>query len=383
MANNRIFVYGGHSRTSEYSTSFRSIAGAEVDIVATRDNFRALFPSPRFIVSDIAKWASTGYSVVKGYAFILRDTDTSQEWAFCYRGSTETTFSVWYAYAGSGANLGMRVKTISGTSVSDPWNEVDARPFVIFNPDSTTSFAMGFDGPNMTYLAGDFQPPATNPSTNTATFQAWLPGGLDAPRLPGVWHGQWGGAGGRWAFMYDTDIGFARTTYTNGYNSTEHLSIFSGKLFRSYDNGGLASSTDPYDYGIVALQARGQSDSILGSSLTSYPLRSFFVRESGVVETVGFSTTLSPALNRSTAVSGTSIRVRPVEIQVSGHIKGFIDDRIINESFSRDDQAFYLKRLQYPDADNPMIHDHYMYTSAWYKDLPTLGMLPPPGLITE
>lgn len=389
MADNRTVIFGKSIRSNEYWNATRGVAGAEADILALRNAMRTAFPTPRYRVSDIAKWTSTISASARGYAFIFRDTTLGLEWAFCFRASTSGNDWIFNSFGGSGANLGTHLKVLNGSSLNDPFIEGDMRPFVFFNHSLSQTFAMGFTDTNaLTYSGGrDFlDAPTSNPSTSLLTLAAWLPGGGAAPRVPGVWAGNYEtsslAVAARWGMMYDSSIGVLRMTYSLGALPVEHMSVFSGLIFRLNADGGLASATDTQRHGVLALRTISMSTASLGADLSSAPLRVFYCRDNGTtVELLGFSTAISPSFTRASQVDGTEFRIRPIEVQSTGYVKGYLDPRIIAEIGAVNEPSLWYKRFKYPDADNPLVRDHYLYSSAWKKDTPMPGMIPDPGIL--
>jgi hypothetical protein len=302
--------------------------------------------------------------------------------------STSTNNWIYEVFGGTASNAATHLKQVSNTALNNPGAVGDFRPMVIFNHSTTNTFAMGFtDTTNLTYGAGDFTAPSTNPSTNLTTLNSWLPNANAAPAVPSVFQGAYSAnstsAPDRYDIMYDLDIGFLRMSYAYGQHPNDALSVFSGKIFRPNSEGGLANISDTQVHGVVSYQVSGTTFTSIGSNISSNVLRTFYCRDNGTtVQTDGFSILITPAFSRSTYLDGSNVRIRPIEIQSTGYIKGFLDPRMISEALPSNDGAFFQKRISYPDADNPLIKDHYLFCSAYKKDAPMIGFTPDAGLPT-
>jgi hypothetical protein len=389
MANNRIIYDWVPTQNAEFLGTVARRDAGEARILAMRNSFRALFPSPRFKVSGIAKWNGVNANT-HGYGFILRDTDPSAlcEFFFGFRTSSDNANRYFYdAFGGSSVTLGNYLKTISGTSVANSATRVDVRPFVWLNKSyATHNFAMGFaDTTELTYTANaDFQAPAISPFSNLATF---LPNGF-AGRTPGLSGENWDASNTYLgaSFMYDTSLIFLRSDYVYGAESAEKLVTFSGKIFPTYAAGGLIDPDDTEQFGIAAPQLVSSGPSVLpSSSPAASPVRVFYTRANGTtVETLGsIINHLSPSFNRNTYTDPSSgeVLAHPCLTGTGAHTKGYIDPRILCEAYPFNDVGSFYKRMHYPDADNPMLREHALLCLAWYKDLPPPQHRPQAGLL--
>lgn len=389
MANNRLIITPTPIFPGEFMGTVNKAAAGRAYVQALRDEFRAVFSDPRFKVSDISEWP--GASSAIGLGFIVRDTDPSvaAEWFFGFRIDTTNVNSYIPQVVGnnSTSTAGIYIKELSGTSVNNIAWATDCRPWIWLNKSyATHTFAMGFNNTtDLLYTLGDFQAPAASPYSNIATF---MPNG-NAGRHPGIWAGAIGSNNtvyNRYEFMYDHAIGFLRADFVASNTISQKFPFYMGKLYRSFADGGVIDPDDTEYFGMSCPLLDGSNtQSMPGASLASYPLRSFYTRANGTtVETNGAQVnTLSPPFNRNTYTDPSTgeVLINPILIGTGSHTKGYIDSRIICEAYPYNDSGSWFKRLNYPDADNPMVREHAYYCLAGFKDLPPVEHRPQAGLL--
>lgn len=388
MADNRILLLPRSLRGDAYQIgtgvgSDTNQARAEADLVALRDMFRAAFAGPRFVTSDIAKW--NGTASVIGMCFVFRDTIKGCEWLYGVTARTNASSSL-FAYNAWGNNtaatMGVYFKMFATTSWSDPNQTYSASGLLHFNPNyAGATYAMGFDNTTtLTYTGGDFTAPASSPYSALSTFMPTATGRYHGVHLPN-WSGSSVGVYFKRSFMYDLDLGVL--CYDMSSTAAGGVACISGKeMYPTHAQGGLADPADTRQDALVMLPyvVSGQWFSLE----TSAYLLSVHVRPDGTtVDNLARPMNVANDFARQNYLSSGEVLMRKLQMGLGLNIKGHLDPRIINQSFPHADFGFNYMPLAYPDADNPMIHNHPQFTRMWKKETPYIFMIPDAGLISD
>lgn len=115
----------------------------------------------------------------------------------------------------------------------------------------------------------------------------------------------------------------------------------------------------------------------MNGTLATYYLFVQFIRENGVLENLGGITNALSGYTRANYRVGGDIDYRKLRVEVAGYFKGFLDPRIICETFPFNDVAFKYQPLQLPgDTEKPLLKMHSNFASMWKHNYPFYDHLP-------
>lgn len=383
MADNRIFVRRRGLRGNEYALAAGgNQARIEAHLVEFRDDLRAAFASPRYYVSDIARWV--GATGTLGYAFLLRDTTKGCEWLFGFGGRSDSSAAGWlYQMWGnnSAATMATYFKLYTDVAWSNPSTNSNANGLIFFNFNySTSTFAFGFDNTTeLTWTTGDFHAPASSPYSAIASFMPSMTGryhGIDLSNQ--VVSGQYNKS----AIIYDEPRGALCFEMTFGSSFGGGISVTSGKqCFPLNADGGLANALDTRQDCMFVVPRKATTNGAFNADESSAYMFVLFVRDNGTsVETTGRPVNIIKDFTRDNYLSGGAVQKRKLQINSSGYVKGYLDPELVCEAFPYSDGGFYCMPLALPDADNPMIKMHPQLCTFYKKNTAPFQVIPEPGL---
>lgn len=147
---------GNHSYTSTYVT----LADYKARLEKLRNDLRTELTATSFVVSDFAQWDgnSGGYT---GMAFVVKNG--VHEWLFLFSHQESTNNYIGRVFGGyDSATVANYFQADDGTGAINS----DSIDIAVHYNCGNESYDMGFDdGVALTYTLGDYQPPASDPST--------------------------------------------------------------------------------------------------------------------------------------------------------------------------------------------------------------------------
>lgn len=317
----------------DYFRSAELGGGAEADqvIADIRNLFRdgdgsgyadlnVALPSPRWVISDIAKWGTT----YDGYAFIIRDTTNGCEWLFGFGGnggSNSSPLDNVFAGFNQLSNFAQRIHSTPSTTGSAGLRAV----LFWYNPDySVESFAdgFGFDDPAaLTFVGGDFTAPSTVPD-DTTDILVWIPSG--APR--GAQHEMDSAYFHDFWIIFD-DTEQAMAVYGSGASEEGQANIHAISI-----HGEVFEPIDPADTNTSGMVwfATSSGDFWASSQLAEAGYATGL--DAGGVEVLGWDIKVSGLFTpgNSQNLDGT-YRWKPVQVVNSTDFKGWLKDSLARE----------------------------------------------------
>lgn len=333
---------------------------------AFRDQWRtALAANGAFKVGDIFRW--TGAAGHQGHGFLIRHTSLG-EWLFI--GSAD----------GNNGSDAAYINQIIGATLTTYMQSDDASPTtssfysglcVAYNPDTSTSWTIGYDA-NLALGSGDFTAPTQNPYSAVASF--WT--ATKAPHAVAFNESVCFYANETRLHMFLCDTrGVLRVDALSGSSTGQQaqatkVMALLGQCFDTYAAGGLSDAGDT-NQALAAVWAWNGGATTFSAGeggAQVFHWTSYITPAGSRIATGTANPTNALTFSGYKAMSGKPTSIR-VPVASGGTPKGLIKSSVCLEAFPYRDGNFFNTRLQWPPSSGlRLIREHRALCFMWRAD---------------
>jgi hypothetical protein len=331
-----------------------------------RDQWRtALAAAGAFKVGDIFRW--TGVSGHQGHGFLIRHA-TLGEWLFI--GSAD----------GNNGSDAAYLSQIIGATITNYIQSDDGSPgsatfysglCVAYNPDPSTSWAIGYDA-DLELASGDFTAPTQNPYSAVASF--WT--ATKAPHAVGfnesvcVWSNET-----RLHMFICDERGMLRVDALSGSSTGQQsnatkIMVLCGQGFDTYAAGGLADAGDTNQafMGVWGWNGGATNFTAGEGGAQIFHWTSYVTPAGSRIATGTANPTNALTFSGYKAMSGKPLSYK-VPVASGGTPKGNLKTSVCLEAFPYRDGNFFNTRLEWPASSGLyLIKEHRALCFMWRAD---------------